>query len=140
MTREEFDKSFEGVSVVSVKKVTTYRAGAIVALLLLLGVLVATYIYFVIPLHKIYLTIAFIGGIIAGIYNLSVELLSPGQHLHWHFKLPNNFQGWQVLYLISKCIKYIPTENLLVLQFNDEVEPQLAKVLLDLIKTQESQD
>ena len=140
MTKKEFDKSLEGISVVSVKKVTTYRVGAIVALLLLIGVLVATYIYFVIPLHETILTIAFIGGVIAGIYNLSVELLSPGQHLHWFFKLPNNFNGWQVLYFISRCIHYDPTKNILVLQFNDEVEPQLAEVLLDLIKKEESQD
>lgn len=138
MTKREFDKSLEGISVVSVKKVTTYRVGAIVALLLLLGVIVATFIYFVIPLHKTLLTIAFIGGVIAAIYNISVELLSPGQHLHWHFKLPDNFQGWQTLYFISKCIKYDPNENLLVLQFHDEIEPQLAKILLELIKEQES--
>ena len=140
MTKKEFDKSFEGISVISVKKVTTYRVGAIVALLLLLGVIVATFIYFVIPLHKIPLTIAFIGGVIAGIYNLSVELLSPGQHFHWHFKLPNDFQGWQALYFVSKCIKYDPDENILVLQFHDEVEPQIAKVLLDLMEIEESQD
>ena len=138
MTRKEFDTLFEGVDIVTVKKVTTYRVGAIVALLLLIGVLITTFIYIALPLHKTFLTIGFIGGIIAGIYNISVEIFSPGNHLHWFFKLPKDFQGWQLLYLISKCIKYSPLENIVVLQFNDDIEPQLAEVLLALIE--DSQD
>ena len=52
MTRKEFDTLFEGVDIVTVKKVTTYRVGAIVALLLLIGVLITTFVYVALPLHK----------------------------------------------------------------------------------------
>jgi hypothetical protein len=77
---------------------------------------------------------------VAGIYNLSVELLSPKWHLHWSIKVPVDFKGWRILYLISKCIAYDRDKNLIVLQFDEEIEPQLEKELLKIIKTQRSQD
>lgn len=140
MTKNEFEEVLKEIEIISIKKVTTYKAGLIVALSLLMATLVSTFIVLVLPLHRIFLNIVFAGGMVAGIYNLSVELLSPKWHLHWFIKVPVDFKGWRILYLISKCITYDRDKNLIVLQFDEEIEPQLEKELLKLIKTRKSQD
>ena len=130
MQKEEFDK-MKGLSVVSVRKIRTYRVSAIITLLLLIGVLVATFKWFVLPLRAPALTIAFIGGIFAGVYNLVCEICFSEKHFHWAFKIPEDYEGWKVLYMISKCIEYNIEENILTVQFMDALEPELEKLLYD---------
>lgn len=139
MTSKDFE-SMKGFEIITVKRIKTYRASAILATLLLTFVLVMTFIYFVLPLKAAWLTGAFIGGIIAGVYTMVMEIIFPEKHLHWYFKLPEDYNGWKVLYMISKCIQYEPKENIIVVEFMEGLDKELENILYDLIDEYEAQD
>ena len=139
MTSKDFE-SMKGFEIITVKRIKTYRASAILATLLLTFVLVMTFIYFVLPLKATWLTGAFIGGIIAGAYTMVMEIIFPEKHLHWYFKLPEDYNGWKVLYMISKCIRYEPKENIIVVEFMEGLDKELENILYDLIDEYEAQD
>lgn len=126
---EDLD-ALKGLDMVEIRKVSTYHISTIVSLLLLLGVIIATFVYFVLPMHKSLLTAAFIGGIIAGLYNVVREFI-PERHFHLCFKVPDDYAGWKILFLISHCIQYEPEKELIVIQFDEELEDYLEQFLLD---------
>lgn len=139
MTNEDFE-SMKGFKILTVKRIKTYRASSILATLFLTFVLIMTFIYFVLPLKSKLLTGSFIGGIIIGIYSVIMEILFPEKHLHWYFKLPEDYNGWKVLYMISKCVQYQPRENIIVVEFIDGLDRELENILYDLIEENEAQD
>lgn len=139
MTNEDFE-SMKGFKILTVKRIKTYRASSIFATLFLTFVLVMTFIYFVLPLKSKLLTGSFIGGIIIGIYSAIMEILFPEKHLHWYFKLPEDYNGWKVLYMISKCVQYQPRENIIIVEFIDGLDKELENILYDLIEENEAQD
>ena len=137
--KEEFEKLKE-FDIVEIKRVRKYNVLTIITTFLLTLVIIATFIYFVIPLHETFLTVSFIGGIVIGLYNISLEFISPEKHLHWYCKIPEDFDGWKSLYLISKCIEYDPEENITIIQFSDKIESELEKILYEIIKENETQE
>ena len=139
MMNEDFE-SMKGFKILTVKRIKTYHASSIFATLFLTFVLVITFIYFVLPLKSKLLTGSFIGGIIIGIYSVIMEILFPEKHLHWYFKLPEDYNGWKVLYMISKCVQYQPRENIIVVEFIDGLDRELENILYDLIEENEAQD
>ena len=136
MTNEDFE-SMKGFEIITVKKVKTYRASIILTTLLLTIVLVATFIYFVLPLKAMWLIGAFIGGILAGVFNITMEVIFPERHLRWYLKIPENYNGWKVLYVISKCIQYDPKQGILILEFAEGLDEELENLLYDLIESQD---
>lgn len=139
MKSEDYE-SLKGFEVLTVKRIKSYHLISILSTLILVFVLIATFIYFVLPLKTGVLTCAFIGGIISGLYNIVIEILFPEKHLHWYFKLPENYNGWKVLYMISKCIQYEPEENIIVVEFIEGFDDTLEKILYNTIKEYETQD
>ena len=139
MTSTDFE-SMKGFEIITVKRTKTYRASVILTTLLLTFVLIATFIYVVLPLKKTWLTVAFVVGMIVGVFNIIMEILFPEKHLYWYFKLPENYEGWKVLYMVSECIQYEPEENILVVEFMDGLNQELEKTLYDLINEYEAQD
>ena len=119
------------LELIQIQQIRTYHVSLMITFMLLLGVIITTFIYFALPLRNFVLTTAFIGGIIAGVYNLLVEIFHPEKHLHWSFHIPDDYDGWQVLYLISKCIYYNKEKNIVVVQFVDELESLLKDALLN---------
>lgn len=138
MQKSEFDTVLEGLDIVQIIKRKTYRISAIITLLLLMGVMVGTFIYFVLPLQQFPLILAFIGGFVAGTYNIVMEFTYPEKHLHFVLKIPKDYGGWKVLFLISTCIRYDSEKNLLTIQFMDALEQELAKSLTRYINNEDS--
>ena len=133
--KNDFDMDkMKNLNVLDIKRVRTYHVSLIVSLLFLLATLVTTFIYIVIPLKSLALNIGFILGIIAGLYNVVGEILFPEKHLHFIFKLPEDYEGWKGLFLISKCIRYDSENNILVLQFLDALEKAAEDEIKDIIK------
>ena len=131
--KEELEK-LKDLTLLDIRRIRTYRISTILSLLFLLGALITTFIYVVIPMHSTILTWSFILGIIAGIYTILGEIILPEKHLHMTFKLPDNYDGWKVLYLVSKCIKYDLNENIIIIQFASDIEGNVDKFIKELVK------
>ena len=131
--KNEFEE-LKKLDVLEVHNIKKYSISAIISLTLLLGVIGATFFVFVLPMHKIWLNIAFIGGIITGIYNISMELIAPEKHLRWLLKLPEDYDGWKALYLVSNCVEYHPDKNVVVVQFTDAFEESFREILARVFK------
>lgn len=131
--KNDFDK-MKNLKVIDISRVRTYHVSLIASLLFLLGVLVTTFIYVILPLKITILNIGFILGIIGGLYTIVGEITGPENHLHFTFKLPDDYDGWKGLFLISKCIRYDSENNILVLQFLDSLEKAAEDELREIIK------
>ena len=132
MMNDEFEE-LKKLEVLEIRNITKYSVSALVSLTLLLATMVATFIVFVLPLHKILLNIAYIGGIIVGIYNISMEILMPEKYLQWTMKVPEDYTGWKALYLVSNCIQYRPKENIVIIQFGEMFDEEFRKIISTLM-------
>ena len=93
-------EDLKGLELVGLKKVSTYHVSTVICLVFLLTMIIITFIWVILPLHNLILNIGFICGIISGIYNIILEFTVPDRHLHWSFKVPENYRGWQYLFLL----------------------------------------
>lgn len=134
MNYHSFEDDMKQFKIIGIKAIKTYNVSTIVTLILLIIALIATFVYFVLPLQQTFLTAAFIGAMVAGAYNLLMEVLKPERHFHCLFEAPEGDKGWKALYLVSKCIQYKPEENTVVVQFMDEFEDLFEVELKKAIK------
>lgn len=132
MMNDEFEE-LKKLEILEIRNIRKYSVSAVVSLTLLLATMIATFVVFVLPLHKTLLNIAFIGGIIAGIYNISMELLMPEKHIQWTMRVPEDYTGWKALYLVSNCIQYQPKENIVIVQFGEKFDEEFRKIISMLI-------
>lgn len=139
MELKDFEQ-IKGFEIITVKRAKTYHIVPIVTLLVLTISLILTFIYIIIPAKIVGLNIAFGFSIFVGIYNVIMELIYPEKHLHWYLKIPENYNGWKILYMVSKCIEYKAEERIVIIQFMDELESELEPILLDMIKEHKTQD
>lgn len=133
----DFD-DIKGLELLGLKKVHTFHVSVAISLAFLLIMIITTFVLVILPLHNIILNIGFICGIIGSIYNMI--LLIPEKHLHWTFKIPNDYRGWQYLFLCANCIKYEPETNIITLQFNDDTDQELYRFISLLEKEKKTQD
>lgn len=129
----------KGLELVGLKKVSTYHVSTVICLVLLLSMIIVTFFYAIMPLHNIILNIGFICGMIGGIYNIILELGSPERHLHWTFKVPEDYRGWQYLFLTATCIDYKPNINTVTLRFNNDIDEELYNFIMMLEEEQKTQ-
>ena len=129
----------KGLELVGLKKVSTYHVSTVVCLVFLLSMIIVTFFYVIIPLHNVILNIGFILGVIGGIYNIILEFSSPERHLHWTFKVPEDYRGWQYLFFTATCIDYEPKTNIITLRFNNDIDEELYNFIMMLEEEQKTQ-
>lgn len=128
----------KGLELVELKKVHTFHISTAISLAFLLIMIIVTFIWIVLPLHNIILNIGFICGMIGGIYNMILTI--PERHLHWSFKIPEDYRGWQYLFLSANCIDFEPETNIVTLQFNNDIDKELYHFIMMLEKEKKTQD
>ena len=128
----------KGLELVGLKKVHTFHISVAISLAFLLIMIIVTFIWIVLPLHNIILNIGFICGMIGGIYNMILTI--PESHLHWSFKIPEDYRGWQYLFLSANCIDFEPETNIVTLQFNNDIDKELYYFITMLEKEKKTQD
>ena len=133
-------EDLKGLELVGLKKVSTYHVSTVICLVFLLAMIIITFIWVILPLHNLILNIGFICGIISGIYNIILEFTIPDRHLHWSFKVPEDYRGWQYLFLSATCVDYEPEENIITLKFNDDIDQELYNFIMLLEKERKTQD
>lgn len=133
MTSEEFE-ALKELDIVEVKKVKTYHVSVIVTFICLLAAVVAAFIYCILPLHRPGTNILFMIGIVISILNIIAEITFPDKHLYWIVKIPQNDELWKILFLIAKCIHYNTTEDVMTIQFMDDMEADLYKLIQRMLK------
>lgn len=119
----------DGLQLLAIKKQKNYNLVAILTMIALTGIMIVLLFSTILPWHNLLWTVIFNIAILIGIYNIINEIFFPEQYNIYLFIVPEDYSGWNMLYLISTCVGYDAEKNLISIKLSNKVEKACSKYL-----------
>lgn len=119
----------DGLQLLAIKKQKNYNLVAILTMIALTGIMIVLLFSTILPWHNLLWTAIFNIAILIGIYNIINEIFFPEQYNIYLFIVPEDYSGWNMLYLVSTCVGYDAEKNLISIKLSNKVEKACSKYL-----------